>query len=325
VISRRTFIAAALASAATPLSAQKPAAKAYRIGILDAVSRAGNAANIEEFRKGLRQLGYVEGSNLELEYRGAEGREERFPALAAELAARKVDLILVSGTPAALAAKNLPGRIPVVSASVVDPVDTGLVASVERPGGKVTGMATLVSEVEARRLDLLRALAPGRSSVAVLVNMGNPALASAWKAIEAAAPAMKLKAQLVDVRRPENIAGALGAAIAKGAESLVVRIGALSPEHRAVLIQLAAKHRLPAVYAIREFVDAGGLASYGVNTAQLYYRAATFADKIFKGADPAGLAMERPSKFEFVINRRTVRALDLAIPPDVLLRAETVA
>jgi putative tryptophan/tyrosine transport system substrate-binding protein len=188
----------------------------------------------------------------------------------------------------------------------------------------VTGVAILTSELEKKRIELLRALAPGRNRVAVLVNMGNPGLVSTWKVIEAAAKSVGLQPMLVDVRKPEKISRAFDVVVAKKAEALVVRIGALAEADRRALVELAAKHHLPAIYAQRQYVDAGGLVSYGMNTPDMYYRAAVFVDKILKGAKPGELAMERPSKFELVINRKTLRALDLVIPPDLLLRSNEI-
>jgi putative ABC transport system substrate-binding protein len=318
---RRAFMAGALALVAAPLAAQEKAARVYRIGVLESVSLSANAANIDEFRKGLRELGYVEGQNLIIVYRSAEGRNGRYPTLAAELTGLNVDLIVARGTPATLAAKNAHGKIPVVTAPVADPVESGLVASLTRPGGNVTGLAMLVSELETKRVDLLRALAPRTKRVAALMNMGNPAFASVWKAIDAAARSMGLQALLVDVRRFAQIAPAFQTAKAQAADALVVRLGPLTETRRRAVIELAAQHRLPAIYESRLFVDAGGLVSYGVSSTSMYYRAATFVDKIFKGANPAELPMEQPAKFELIINRKAVKALDLVVPPDLLLRS----
>jgi len=318
---RRAFMAGALAVIAAPLAAQEKAGRVYRIGVLESVSLSANAANIEEFRKGLRELGYVEGQNLLIEYRSAEGRNSRYPTLAAELTGLNVDLIVARGTPATLAAKNAHGKIPVVTAPVADPVESGLVASLTRPGGNVTGLAMLVSELETKRVDLLRALAPRTKRVAALMNMGNPTFASAWKAIDVAARSMGLQALLVDVRRFAHIGPAFQTARAQSADALIVRLGPLTEARRRELVELAAQHRLPAIYESRLFVDAGGLVSYGVSSPSMYYRAATFVDKILKGANPAELPMERPTKFELIINRKAVKALDLVVPPDLLLRS----
>ena len=321
---RRTFIAGIAAVLSAPLGAQEKKDPQYRIGVLDTVAEPPNSANMTQLRKGLQELGYVEGKNLRIEYRTAESRNDRYAALAAALAKMKVDLIVANGTPATLAAKNAPGMIPVVTATALDPVETGLVASLERPGGNVTGVAILTSELEKKRIDVLRALAPGRKRVAVMVNMSNPGLAATWKVIEAAAKAAGLEPLLVDVRKPEKLQRAFDALLEKKAEALVVRAGPMAETERRTLVDLAAKHHLPAIYAQRLFVDAGGLVSYGLNTPEMYYRAATFVDKILKGAKPSELPMEQPAKFELVINRKTLRALDLVIPPDVLLRSNEI-
>jgi putative ABC transport system substrate-binding protein len=185
-------------------------------------------------------------------------------------------------------------------------------------------VAILTSELEKKRIDVLRALAPGRKRVAVMVNMSNPGLAATWKVIEAAAKAAGLEPQLVDVRKPEKLQRAFDSLLEKKAEALVVRAGPMAETERRTLVDLAAKHHLPAIYAQRLFVDAGGLVSYGLNTPEMYYRAATFVDKILKGAKPSELPMEQPAKFELVINRKTLRALELVIPPDVLLRSNEI-
>lgn len=324
MISRRYFIAGTAAVLAAPLAAQEKAGREVRVGILDAVAEAMNGANLEQLRKGLRELGYEEGRNLRLEYRSGDGRAERYPALAAELARLKVDVIVCSGTPATIAAKNAAGAIPVVIANALDPVDTGLVASLEKPGGKVTGIAVMTDELETKRVELLRAIAPGRRRVAVLVNMANPGLAESWKQIEAAAKKIGLEPMLVNVSKPEKIQKAFDAAVARKAEALVVRVGVLTEPDRRRVVDLAARHKLPAIYAQRQFVDAGGMVSYGLSLPDMYYRAATYVDKILKGANPGELAMERPARYEFVVNRKTLRALDLVIPPDLLLRSNEV-
>ncbi|HZQ73412.1 MAG TPA: ABC transporter substrate-binding protein [Burkholderiales bacterium] len=325
---RRSFLAGTLALAAAPLWAPQGRAqekqRVYRIGMLVPVERSANEANLEEFRNGLKELGYVEGQNLHLEYRSGDPKAERYTALAAELAALKVDAIVTNGTPATLAAKNARGPIPVVTVGVVDPVDTGLVASLEKPGGNVTGIAVLTQELEAKRLELLKALAPTAKRIAAFMDMGNPAFTPVWKAIEAAAPALGVQAQLYDVRKGRKLPKAFLAAAAQKADAFVLRIGTLTDAERRSVVELAARHRMPAIYAAREFVDMGGLMSYGVNPSHMYNRAATFLDKILKGAKPGDVAMERPSKFEFIINRRTARALDLVIPPDLLLRSDKV-
>lgn len=325
MIGRRDFIAGTAALLAAPLAvAQDRPAREVKVGVLDVLGESVNQENFDQLRKGLRELGYEEGKNLRFEYRSGEGRAERYPALAAELGRLKVDIIVTNGTPATIAAKNGAGAIPVVTASALDPVDTGLVASLEKPGGKVTGIAVMTDELETKRVELLRALAPGRKRVAVLVNMSNPGLAESWKQIQAAAKKIGLVPMLVNVPRPEKIQKAFDTAVARKAEALVLRIGVLSEPERRRVVDLAARHRLPAIYSQRQFVDAGGLASYGLSLPDMYYRAATYVDKILKGAKPAELAMERPSRYEFVVNRKTLRALELVIPPDLLLRSDDV-
>ena len=316
-------VALVLSSIAAPLAvdAQRPE-KLYRIGMLERTSTAINAANLEGFRQGLRELGYVEGKSFVIEYRSADGRDERFPSLAAELVRLKVDLILTRGTSAALAAKDATGTIPVVITGVGDPVGQGVVASLARPGANVTGLSTLVTEIYAKRVGLLKELVPGAVRLAALINMSNPASPPQWKEVEKATRSLGLQAQLLDVRKPEDLGPAFDGAIRQRADALVVGLETLTQANQRVIVDLAAKHRLPAIYASMEF--AGGLVVYGVNYPDQYRRAASFADKIFKGAKPADLPVEQPTKFELVINTRTAKALGLTIPPALLLRADQV-
>ena len=316
-------VALVLSSIAAPLAvdAQRPE-KLYRIGMLERTSTAINAANLEGFRQGLRELGYVEGKSFVIEYRSADGRDERFPSLAAELVRLKVDLILTRGTSAALAAKNATGTIPVVITGVGDPVGQGVVASLARPGANVTGLSTLVTEIYAKRVGLLKELVPGAVRLAALINMSNPASPPQWKEVERATRSLGLQAQLLDVRKPEDLGPAFDGAIRQRADALVVGLETLTQANQRVIVDLAAKHRLPAIYASMEF--AGGLVVYGVNYPDQYRHAASFADRIFKGAKPADLPVEQPTKFELVINTRTAKALGLTIPPSLLLRADQV-
>ncbi len=308
---------------AAPLAvdAQRPE-KLYRIGMLERTSTAINAANLEGFRQGLRELGYVEGKSFVIEYRSADGRDERFPSLAAELVRLKVDLILTRGTSAALAAKNATGTIPVVITGVGDPVGQGVVASLARPGANVTGLSTLVTEIYAKRVGLLKELVPGAVRLAALINMSNPASPPQWKEVERATRSLGLQAQLLDVRKPEDLGLAFDGAIRQRADALVVGLETFTQANQRVIVDLAAKHRLPAIYASMEF--AGGLVVYGVNYPEQYRHAASFADRIFKGAKPADLPVEQPTKFELVINTRTAKALGLTIPSSLLLRADQV-
>ena len=322
---RRIGLAFILSLTLAPLAveAQEPG-KIYRIGMLETTSMALNAANLDAFRQGLRELGYVEGRNFMIEYRSADGRRERFPELATELVRLKVDVILTRGTPAVMAAKNATGTIPVVMAASGDPLLSGVVAGLARPGGNVTGLSAIVVEVTGKRLQLLREVVPGVSRIAVLFDMGNPNNALQWKETEIAAPSLGVQPQLLDVRKPGDFGGAFDAAIRQRAGAMVVGIDALTQANHRSIIDLAAKHRLPAIYASREFVDAGGLVAYGVSYPHLYHRAASFVDKILKGAKPADLPVEQPTKFELVVNLKTAKALGLTIPPTVLLQADHV-
>jgi putative tryptophan/tyrosine transport system substrate-binding protein len=311
-------IGATLASIAAEA---QPPDKVYRIGMLERTPATINAANLEGFRQGLRALGYVEGKNLVLEYRSADGRDERFGDLAAELVGLKVDLILTRGTPAALAAKRAAGgAIPVVITGVGDPVAQGIVASLARPGGNITGLSATVTEIYPKRVELLSELVPRATRIAVLFNMSNPAIPRQWLEVETAARSLGLQAQLLDVRRTEDLRPAFDTATRQRADALVVGLETLTLANAPLIVELAAKHRLPAMYASTEFV--GGLASYGVNYPDHYRRAATFADKIFKGAKPADLPVEQPTRLELAINLKTARALGLTIPQTVLLQVD---
>jgi len=308
--------------------------KVYRVGVLETTSLQLNAENFERFRKGMEERGYVEGPSLVLLYRSAEGRTERFAELAAELVKLKVDLIVARGTPAALAAMKATAAatasatasasapIPIVMAAAGDPVESRLVASLAKPGGNVTGLTSTTAELVPKRLELLKALVPKMTRVAAYANLGNVAAANTWKETEIAARAMGLEAVLLDVREPAQIAPAFDAAVRQRAEALIVGVETLAQSNRKEIVALAAKYRLPAVYSAREFVEAGGLMSYGVSYADLYYRAAGYADRILKGAAPGALPVERPAKFAFAINRGAAKALGIAIPPDLLLRAD---
>jgi putative ABC transport system substrate-binding protein len=320
---RREFLGALAAGLlAAPAAEAQPTGKVYRIGLLERTPAATNAANLDGLRQGLRELGYIEGKNLVIEYRSADGHDERFLTLAAELVRVKPDLILTRGTTAALAAKNTTVTIPVVILGVGDPVGQGIVASLAHPAGNITGLSAVVTELYAKRVQLLRDLVPRAGRIAALFNMSNPALPSQWKEVEVAARSLGLQSQLLDVRKPEDLAPAFDAAIRHRADGLVVGLETLTLTNQQLIVDLAARHRLPAMYASTEF--AGGLVIYGVNYPDHYRRAASFADKIFKGAKPADLPVEQPTKFELVINLKTARALGLTVPSSVLGRADEV-
>jgi putative ABC transport system substrate-binding protein len=324
MIARRSFIAGTAGLLALPGWAQDRAQRVVRVGVLDPLPPASNAANVEQLRKGLRAAGYSEGRNLVIEYRSSEGRAGRYAGLAEELARMPVDILIVRGTQAALGARSATRELPIVALGVNDPVDTGLVAALERPGGNVTGIAFRIKDLETRRVDALRALAPRTRRIAGLMNTGNPAIAHAWKMLEEAAQGFKLEAVLVDVRKRSQIEQGFDAARDQNADALIVQLGSLGAAQRQSVVDLAARHRLPAIYPARQYVDAGGLVSYGMDSAQLFYRAAAFVERLAKGVKAAELAMEPPPKFELVINRKTLRSLDLVIPPDLLLRSNEI-
>jgi putative tryptophan/tyrosine transport system substrate-binding protein len=304
------------------------AAKVARIGFLATTNLAANPHLREAFRQGLRDLGYVEGRNVVIEYRDAEGKLERLPALAAELVALKVDVIVAPGTPQALAAKQATRTLPIVFAVAGDPVGSGLVPSLARPGGNVTGLSSVTSDLVGKCLEQLTQAVPGVSRVAVLWQpggFGERAEKDMQKAAEVAGRTLGVRLQFVEARRPADIDRAFSDMTRARAGALTVLGGGtmLFAERRR-LVDLAAKNRLPAVYPWRDFVDAGGLMSYGANFPDLYRRAATYVDKILKGAKPGDLPVEQPTKFELVINPKTAKALGLTIPPSLLLRADEI-
>jgi len=323
---RRTFTCAVtLSLLASPLAAQaQQAGRVYRIGMLETRSTVLNAANINAFRQGLLELGYKEGQNLEIVYRSSDGHVERFPGLASELVRVQVDLILTRGTPAALAAKRATRTIPVVMAASADPVGTGIVASLGRPGGNVTGLSSADIEVYAKRVQLLRELLPKLTRIAAIFNMGNPVIPPQWNAVEVSARSLGIQAQLLDVRRPEDLGRAFEAAAKQHAEALMVGVDGVTQGNLRTIAELAAKQRLPSIYGAKEYVDFGGLITYGASDPHMYHRAATFVDKIFKGAKPADLPVEQPTTFELIINVKTAKTLGLTIPQPLLLRADEI-
>ena len=294
--------------------------RVYRIGMLERTSSAINAANVEAFRRGLSELGYVEGKNLVIEYRSADGLDDRFSVLASELVRLKVDLIVTRGTPAALAAKHATATIPVVITGVGDPVGQGVVVSLARPGANITGLSAAVTDIYPKRVQILTELVPRTTRIGALFNMGNPALPRQWREVETAARSLGIEPHLLDVRTRADLEPAFDAAQKQNLSALVVGIETLTQANQALIVDLAARRRLPAIYASTEF--AGGLVSYGVNYPAMYHRAASFAHKIFNGAKPADLPVEEPTTFELVINARTARTLGLTVPPSLALRAD---
>ncbi len=323
---RRAFIGVIAGGLlAAPLAAEaQQAAKVPRIGFLGNSTAALEANLVGPFREGLRELGYVEGRNILIEYRWAEGQYERFPALIAELIALKVDVIVTAGTPAALAVKKATTSIPLVMAAVGDPIGVGLVASLARPGGNVTGLSAIAPELEGKRLELVREVVPKLSSIAVLWNPDNPFHAGSLKETRAAAQVLGIKVQLLGVRVSEEFPAAFAAILRERPGALLVLADRLFLHNRARIVDFEAKHRLPGVYAYRELVEAGGLMSFGPSYPGMHRRAAYYVDKILKGAKPADLPVEQPTKFELMINLKTAKALGLTIPPSVLLRADEV-
>jgi ABC-type uncharacterized transport system substrate-binding protein len=299
--------------------AQQPA-KVPRIGFL----RAGPPprAFVEGFRQGLRELGYVEGQNIIIDYRFTDGTTARLPNLAAELLQRNVDVVLASGTEAVLATKTLTRTVPIVLAGVNDPVDSGLVSTLSRPGGNITGVSLMSVDLVPKRVQLLKELVPRLSRFAVLGHPAHPSYTAQVRAAEAAAKALGVQLEIIDVRSPNDFEAAFKAA--RRGEALVHLDDVLFTSHRTLLVELALGNRLPAIYGFRGWVEAGGLISYGPNYAEVYHRAATFVHKILKGAKPADLAVEQPTKFELVINLKTAKALGLTVPQSLMLRAEHV-
>jgi putative ABC transport system substrate-binding protein len=325
-MNRRTFITAmagGLLGAPLATEAQQPA-KTVRIGALSLAS--GPNPNMDIFL-GLRELGWIEGQNLAVEYRWAGGREDQLSAMAAELVRLKVDIIVTSSTPAAQAAKHASTTIPIVMTFVADPVGSGLVSNLARPGGNITGITTLAAELAAKRLGLLKEMVPRVSRMGGLSQPGafgeNP-LRRMREETEVAARAMGVQMQFIEARRPDDLERAFTAMREARIGALVVAPGPMLFEERRRIVAHAAKSRLPAMYPWREASADGGLASYSTNFPEMYRRAATYVDRILKGAKPADLPIEQPTKFELVINLKTAKALGLTIPPSLLGRADDV-
>ena len=319
---RRNFIAMiSSAAAAWPLMARAQRAKVYRLGILT------NTRGIypwDEFFRGLRDLGYVEGQNLFIEWRYSEGQGERWPELASELVGLKVDAIVVNTTPAALAAKKATSTIPIIITTAIDPVGAGLAASLARPGGNVTGLGLLIPEVSAKGLALLKEAIPSLTRVAVLWNAGNPALANVWSNVEATARAAGLVLRPEPVREPQDFEAAFVAIAQERPEGLLVLMDALVIQYLGKIVEFTVHERLPAVSQVREFAALGGLMSYASNRRDIFRRAANYVDRVLKGENPADLPIEQPTKFELIINLKTAKALGLGISPTLLAGADEV-
>ena len=313
------LLALSLLVAPLPATAQPPG-KVYRIGYLATIPPPAHLW--EALLDGLREHGYSEGRNLVFERRFSEGNTERFVAFAAEMVQLKVDCIIAITTPAALAVKHATMMIPIVMTTAIDPVGAGLVASLARPGGNVTGNAILYPELSTKRLEILKDVVPGLSRVVVLWNAANPANASVWQATQAAAGALGLVLHAQDVRGAQDFEGAFARTVQAHPDALLVLDDALIAMHRQHIAEFATQEHLPSVFAARESVVAGGLMSYGPSLPALFRRAATYVDKILQGVKPADLPMEQPMKFEFVINLKTAKALGITIPPHLLVLAD---
>ena len=303
--------------------AQQPV-KITRIGYLDAVSLSVNAARVEAFRQSLRKLGYVEGKNIFIEWRSADGKLDRLPALAAELVHLKVDIIVTGGRSATRAAKDATSTIPIVMTQDSDPVANGFVASLARPGGNITGLSTLAPELSGKQLELMKEIIPKLSRVAVFGSSTSPGNAQSLREVELAARAFKVQLQYLDVLDPKDIETAFRAASNGRADGVLVLNSPVFASRQTQVVDLAVKSRLPAIYWRSDFVEAGGLMSYGASQNDLDRRAAAYVDKILKGTKPADLPVEQPTKFELVINLKTAKQIGVTIPQKVLARADRV-
>jgi ABC-type uncharacterized transport system substrate-binding protein len=295
-----------------------------RIGFLFVSSLPANSARIGAFRQGLHDLGYVEGKNILVEWRSAEGKPDRVPALAAELVRLKVDIIVTAGPAATGPAKKATVTIPVVMAQDTDPVGNGFVASLARPGGNITGLSTLSPELSGKQMELLKEIIPRFSRMAVLGISTRPGNAQALKEMELAAVGFKVQLQYLDVLDLKDIEPAFQAASKEHANAVLLLGNPIATSHRRQIIRLAAKNRLPAIYDRPEFVEDGGLMTYAVSQNELYRRSATYVDKILKGVKPADLPVEQPTTFDFLINLKAAKQIGLTIPPNVLARADRV-
>jgi len=317
-------LSAMLFALAFSVDAQQPT-KVPRIGYLTNTSLSGNSARTEAFRQGLRELGYVEGKNIVIEWRYLEGKPDRLLSLAAELVRLKVDIIVTAGPLATRAAKEGTSTIPVVMAQDPDPVGNGFVASLARPGGNITGLSRLAPELSGKRLELLKEIIPKLSRVAVFGTSTQPGSAQMIREVELAAKAFGVKLQYLDLLSPKDIETAFREAGKGRADGVLMLVaGGVAGAHRTEIVELAVKSRLPVIYSGREYLEAGGLISYGVSITDLDRRAATYVDKILKGAKPADLPVEQPIKFEFIVNLKAAKQIGLTIPPNVLARADKV-
>ena len=321
---RRQLLVVLGGALAAPFAVRAQQQRLYRIGFLGNSTAALEANLVGPFREGLRDLGYVEGRNIVIEYRWAEGKYERFPELISDLLQLPVEMIVTAGTPASLAVKKATTSIPLVMIAVGDPVGTGLITSLARPGGNVTGVTSMAADLEGKRLELLREVVPTLSHLAVLWNPASPFQVVAEQEVQAAAQALCIKVLSLGVQAPEQFDQAFATIRRERPEALNVLADRLFLHTRGRLMDFATHQGLPGVHGYRECVEAGGLMSFGPNYAEMHRRAAYFVDRILKGAKPADLPVERPTKFELVINLKAAKALGLTIPPTLLFQATEV-
>ncbi len=324
---RRGFLSAVaggLLAASLAAEAQQ-AGRVPRIGLLLLFGTPGQPNPlVDAFRGGLRDLGYVEGRNLAIEYRWAEGHNQRLTDQAAELVRQNVTLIVTPGTPATLAARNATSEIPIVMTNVGDPVGSGLVRSLAQPGGNVTGLSLLDTDLDGKRIELLKEAVPHLTRLAILWSANDPGMTLAFSRVEVAAKVLGLALQNLGVREPADFQRAFEAAASGRAEALFVTAQPFTNQHRAHILNLVTKYRLPAIYTLRPFADAGGLMAYGPSQTEQYHHAARYVDRILKGAKPADLPVEQPTKFDLTINLKTAKALGLTMPPSLLQRADQI-
>ena len=326
VIRPATAVVLLLLSAFLGTAAAQPAGKVPRVGYLIAGSHSDPQRQLllEAFRQGLRELGYVEGQNIAIESRWAEGKDDRLPAFAADLVRSKVDIIVAQSGAATQAAQQATRTIPIVMSLSNDAVGSGLVASLARPGGNITGLTIIAPDLAGKQFQLLKEVVPKVSRVALLTNPANPASAPFLREAEAATRALGVRLQTLETRNPQEIDSAFAAMTSERAGALLILPDVIFLSQRRQIAELATKRRLPSVYGVGEYAEAGGLMAYGANHIDLVRRAATYVDKILKGAKPADLPVAQPTKFDLVINLRTAKAIGLTIPPSLLQRADQI-
>lgn len=324
IIRVAVVVALGIALLVPSVATAQPAAGVHRIGFLGNSTPALEANLVGPFREGLRELGYVEGKNIIIEYQWAEGNYARLPALIAELLARNVEVIVTAGTPASLAVKKATTSVPLVMVAVGDPVASGLVPSITRPGGNITGLTSIGDELDGKRLELLREVVPNLFRVAALINLGNASHKKAFEHLRAAGAAAQIKVLFLDVRTAEQLDGAFALAVKERSQALMVLADRVFLANRARIVEFAVQRRLPSVHAYRELVEEGGLMSFGPSYAGIHRRAAHYVDRILKGTKPGDLPVEGPMTFDLILNLKAAKALGLTMPPSVMLRANQV-